>query len=519
MRLAPRDRDELLCPDEPSALQIEITSSCNLRCRMCPLTTGDSSSAASAGHMSDVVWSELLPMARRAKQVFVSGFGEPLTNPRCLELLQQLNDEGIRTTFVTNGIALKPAIARRLANLPFLVHINVSIDSPDAASYRRIRGGSLSRALRGLANLVEAMPDTSRITVSSVAMRENVATLADFPSMLAELGITTYIVQGLNDYTDFSKDQALLKVDELSADLHRLRAACDRWGVRLQLTTPERTAAEAHHNTRTLGKYYPLGEDGVPQTRQCMIPWESPYIDKDGRVFPCCIAGSSGQSPVGQLGDPALGTLGEIWVGDAFQGFRKAILDADTTPEVCKHCTIVPFGPHPYRAYAAALVGANRIIAHDGAVSVQFLNTGTQAWTPGSVLIGTTSPHDHPSPLAHPTWLSEWRVGSCAEPTVAPGGSATFTFRIHLPPKQFTEEFQLVVDGIAWLPNTRFTVETPSVALHREREHRARWLDARATHPDGPRPSSGPLSRMIGMGRRTIHAMSSPQWRRSKSAG
>ena len=107
-----------------------------------------------SGHMSEVVWSELMPLARQAKHVFISGFGEPLTNPRCIDLLQQLNTEGIRTTFVTNGISLSPMTAMQLANLPFLVHINVSIDSPDPATYRQIRGGSLERAVRGLRNLV-----------------------------------------------------------------------------------------------------------------------------------------------------------------------------------------------------------------------------------------------------------------------------------------------------------------------------------------------------------------------------
>ena len=472
------DRDELLCPDEPSALQVEITSQCNLRCRMCPLTTGDSSSASLAGHMSEVVWSELLPLARQVKQVFIAGFGEPLTNPRCLELLQQLNDEGIRTSFGTNGLALNPTTARRLAALPFLVHINVSIDSPDAATYRHIRGGNLARALKGLANLVDAMPDTSRITVSSVAMRENVGTLAEFPPILAGLGITTYIVHGLNDYTPFSKSESLLAAHDLPADLSRLRSACEQWGVQLQLTTPERTTAEEHHLETVLAQYYSHTEGAAPQTRQCKIPWEVPYIDKDGRVYPCCIAGASSQSQLGQIGDPHRGTLSEIWVGDAYQGFRRALLEADTTPEVCKSCTIVPAGPHPFRAYSAELAGPIRVVTGDGVVGVRFRNSGTQTWATGTVEVATTSPRDRPSPVAHRTWLSDARTCSFEEHIVAPGEAATFTFRITAPPWRTVEEFQLVAEGITWLPNTRFSVVTPVAARHPVRT--AHWLAGRA---------------------------------------
>jgi hypothetical protein len=84
------------------------------------------------------------------------------------------------------------------------------------------------------------MPDTSRITVSSVAMRDNIGTLADFPPVLARLGIKSYVVQGLNDYTNYSKDQRLLGADDLRSHFSRLRSACAEWGVDLLLTTAER---------------------------------------------------------------------------------------------------------------------------------------------------------------------------------------------------------------------------------------------------------------------------------------
>jgi MoaA/NifB/PqqE/SkfB family radical SAM enzyme len=478
------DQDDLLCPDAPSALQVEITSQCNLRCRMCPLTTGGSSSAISAGHMSDVVWSELLPLARHAKKVFVTGFGEPLTNPRCLDLLQQLNDEGIRTSISTNGLALNPATARRLASLPFLVHINVSIDSPDATSYRKIRGGNLSRAFRGLENLVEAMPDTSRITVSSIAMRENLETLAQFPPLLAGLGIKTYMVQGLNDYNDFSKSESLVGSRHLLEHLGRLRSACDQAGVELVLTTPERTMAEEHDLKDVLAQYYEVSADTTVrtdqthQTRQCMVPWDQPYIDKDGRVFPCCVAGASGQSQLGRLGQSDQVTLSDIWVGEAYREFRNALLGPGTTPAVCRSCTIVPVGPHPLRVFSASLLGPARLLTANGEVALRVRNTGTHPWDTGSVRVATTMPRDRPSAVEHRTWISGNRPCSFTERVVGPGQVATFAFQVTLPPKRATEEFQLVAEHIAWLPNTRFTVVTPTL-MHRPLRT-LRWMAGRS---------------------------------------
>jgi radical SAM protein with 4Fe4S-binding SPASM domain len=248
--------------------------------------------------------------------------------------------------------------------------------------------------------------------------------------------------------------------------------------VRLQLTTPERTNAEEHHLETVLAQYYSHSEGAAPQTRQCMIPWEVPYIDKDGRVFPCCIAGASSQSQVGRLGDLDHGTLSDIWAGDAYQDFRRALLDADTTPEVCQSCTIVPAGPHPLRAYSAELVGPIRIATGDGEVSVRFRNTGTGTWVPDRVQVATTSPRDRRSEVAHRSWLSATRPCSFVERIVAPAGTATFTFRVMLQPRRSREEFQLIAEGVTWLPNTRFTVVTPTAMRHPGRT--AHWLAGRA---------------------------------------
>ena len=48
----------------PTALQVEITSSCNLKCRMCPLTLVATLSSVHTEHMQDTTWSEVVAVAR-----------------------------------------------------------------------------------------------------------------------------------------------------------------------------------------------------------------------------------------------------------------------------------------------------------------------------------------------------------------------------------------------------------------------------------------------------------------------
>src|ERR1700736_5479168 len=103
-RFTPIVAPEPFVASRPMALQVEFTSDCNLRCRMCPLTTGTSSSSASPGPMSEVVFDELLAVASQCGHLILAGYGEPLSNPRCLELLRVLEVSRVNIAMATNGL-------------------------------------------------------------------------------------------------------------------------------------------------------------------------------------------------------------------------------------------------------------------------------------------------------------------------------------------------------------------------------------------------------------------------------
>src|SRR5262249_39662245 len=113
----------------PYCLQVEITSSCNLKCKMCRLTLGETITSLQPAHMEEVVWHRVLEAARRAAVVWVIGYGEPTLNPRFLQMLQDLDRLGVAIVFATNGISLRQELVAQLAKLRHLAHVNVSIDS------------------------------------------------------------------------------------------------------------------------------------------------------------------------------------------------------------------------------------------------------------------------------------------------------------------------------------------------------------------------------------------------------
>lgn len=456
-------------PDLPYALQVEITSHCNLHCRMCPLTSEGTPSSQTPGNVQELSWREVVKMACEIRNVIIAGFGEPLLHPKCISMLQELDRNSVWMSLATNGTAITPATAGQLAAIPFLMHINVSIDSPDPATYRAIRGGELEHALKGLRNLMVCIGDPNRVSVSSVAMASNIATLAQFPPLLAELGVRRYVLQGLAQFSADCERESLLDPVAAAQAVDRLRAACQAAGVQLASLLGDRLDSAIAGDVELPATTPPSASAVRGSSKVCTLPWELPFIDKDGRVFPCCYASTQGSE---LLGDLRTESLRAVWEGERYQRFRVDILDGPTTPEICRSCTIVPIGDHPMQTFAAELLPELSTLRGNEVVLVA-RNTGSRTWrAPDAIRIGTANPRDHASPLATAGWLGSNRVTTFCEPEVLPSEIATFRFPV-LPAAECPfDMFQLLAEGRCWIPNTRFQVEPehplpqPDRALH-----------------------------------------------------
>jgi len=420
---------------------------------MCPLTTGQTPSSAQPGPISDQIWNAVVPFARQAGHANIGGYGEPLLNPKCLDYLRELDREGVHTTLTTNGTLVTSAIAAELAALERLDSVNVSIDSPDPVIYKDIRGGSVDKALRGVGHLAAALKPT-QLTVSSVMMRTNMASLLAFPARLAALGVPTYVLQGLVDYTPDLEPEETRWRDGLSTDVARMRDACERAGVSLVFELPERVAAETRDPGELAGATSKPHAVSETDTKQCFAPWDVPVIDKDGRVFPCCYALSHATAVMGDLKQTA---AFEVWQGATFDAFRAAIVDGRTAPDICKICTLVPVGPHPLRRYLVRLLPLQSTLDRGVERCLAVQNAGPATWTADDrIYIGTANPRDRDSAYYDPSWIGRNRIGSFSEAAVPPGGTATFRFRVAPAGQVAAEFFQLVVEHQCWVPGTRF---------------------------------------------------------------
>jgi MoaA/NifB/PqqE/SkfB family radical SAM enzyme len=449
----------------PVVLQFELTSTCNLSCRMCPLTTGTSSTARSPGPMSEATWRALVAAAQWVGRVALAGYGEPFTDPQGIDRLEELDGLGVAMAVATNGTRVTPDIARRLGDLEHLIEVNVSIDSPDPATYRQLRHGSLARAFAGLGWLGAALYER-RLVVSAVLFSDNAGSWPGFPGVLAAHGVRRLSISASHDYNAYS---AAHRVAPASADAIRvLEEACGRADIDVEFSNVDRTRAELEGDDDVLGRFFDGATWDPAATRQCLVPWEVPFVDKDGGVFPCCFSAAANERTVGRLGVD--GPLETIWSGVAFRQFRDDLVDGRTTPSVCRRCTTVPLGTHLYADWRAELV---EVEVTEGDVAVlRYRNTGRVPWTRATPMrIGTARPRDGITTLATNTWLSPNRAATVVEDVVSPGEVGTF--RVPVAPEG-RGYVGLVAEGRCWLPETDVLLSRSVVGRRRRRWGRRR---------------------------------------------
>lgn len=97
--------------------QVEISNFCNLTCSYCP----HPSQSRPKGNMLFSTFVDVVELAIQCgqKDLFLNNFGEPLLHPQLFEFISYAKTKGIECNFITNGILLDEARARRLSELGF----------------------------------------------------------------------------------------------------------------------------------------------------------------------------------------------------------------------------------------------------------------------------------------------------------------------------------------------------------------------------------------------------------------
>ncbi|MEM1512766.1 MAG: radical SAM protein [Candidatus Jordarchaeales archaeon] len=199
----------LLSDGFPSALQVEVSSVCNLDCFMCQRHSWGPSEE---GLMPLSIFRRIEDSLREAERVALYGVGEPLMNPDIVEIVafaRRAMGESGEILLSTNGTLLTPKLAGRLVEAG-LTSLYMSLDSLNEEKLKGIRRGiDYVSALENFKFFLKNFGSDVEAGVEYVIMKENLSELPMFIVDAAEMGVSHIFTSHIVPFSEEVAKQAV----------------------------------------------------------------------------------------------------------------------------------------------------------------------------------------------------------------------------------------------------------------------------------------------------------------------
>lgn len=329
---------------------VEVTNKCNLTCSTCMRNVWD----VEYGHMSDQVFERILSGfdgCAEKPEIFIGGYGEPLSHPRVLYLVKQAKEHGHRVSLITNGILLTKDVARKLIDLR-LDMLWVSLDGASAECYADVRlGDMLPVVLKNLTYLrsmkyqqfgLSLWSGYPKLGIAFVAMRRNIHDLGEVIRLGSRLGAMEFSVSNV-----LAHDGRLLEENLYMRSLDMVAGQEIRPTVHLPLMDIQpRTLKALGEVMIDLNQLELTGSFLNRNIDQCpFIERGSMAVRWDGKVSPCLPLLYSHRHYLGNrertskeyfVGNVCDHDLVSIWNDAKYRELRKRLQDFDFSP--CAFC-------------------------------------------------------------------------------------------------------------------------------------------------------------------------------------
>ncbi len=289
----------------PSKIGFEPTTSCNLRCPMCP--SGLRSFSRPTGMADLKLFTKVVDEVHHELLYLLLYFqGEPFLHPHFFEMAAYASSRNIYVASSTNGHYLDKARARKTVESG-LSELIISVDGASQETYQSYRvGGKLDKVKEGIKNLVQAREETGSsspfIILQFLVVRPNEHEIEAIAEMGKELGVDKVAFKTAQIY-DFEEGHELMPTRE---GYSRYKKGID-------------------------GRY----EIKNPLDNQCWKLWQGAEITWDGRVLPCCFDKDAQY----EMGNVRNQHFHEIWRARDYQAFRSRLLHSRKEIDICKNCS------------------------------------------------------------------------------------------------------------------------------------------------------------------------------------
>lgn len=293
----------------PTHLQIEPTNRCNLKCALCPVTSG---MERPSGDMDLALFKKMICETKgSAFLLLLWDWGEPFLNPRVFDMIAYAREHGIRVVSSTNGHLLAQGDHAEKVVRSGLDTLIFAVDGITPESYGRYRcGGVLETALDGIRKVVQQKlllkSKTPLVNFRFIVMKDNEHEIPAVRELAASLGVDALTFKTMNPGFNY--------------------------GV-----TPVHDTHSIPENQRYRRFVYGDGDRGPIRNtiNPCKNLWNSAVIHWSGVISPCC----NDPHEKNALGDLRSDSFANTWSGPLYRTMRRRFrLNWEEIP-LCRDCT------------------------------------------------------------------------------------------------------------------------------------------------------------------------------------
>jgi MoaA/NifB/PqqE/SkfB family radical SAM enzyme len=332
---------------------IEVTNKCNLHCSTCMRNVWDVGYGSLSFGMFERILSDLEAFLEKP-ELFFGGYGEPLSNPACLAMIERAKERGFRVSLISNGILLTEEVTQKLVELK-LDMLWVSLDGASPECYADVRlGDALPSVLQNLTCLRTQKDQTSGISnwagypklgIAFVAMGRNIHDLENVIRLGTRLGAVEFSISNV-----LAHNQQLL-AENLYMHSMDLSAGQETMPVvhMPPMDVNPRTMDAIAALLKRMNRLNFFGGELHQNADQCpFVERGSLSIRWDGKVSPCLpllyththyVDERERTSKEYFVGDLCENRLSQIWNDTGYRELRRRLQDFDFSPCVfCNSC-------------------------------------------------------------------------------------------------------------------------------------------------------------------------------------
>ena len=308
----------LIINNKPVTAQIEPTSECNLKCRMCIREA----MKIPFGTMSFENFKRILGKLDSLFKINISGNGELFLNPEIFDMIRYANRRGILINISSNGTILTKDIISKICEND-IGEIGISVDSTNKEKYEKIRiGANFDKLLENMKNLSNELKRKKRhtiLTMAPIIFKENIDELPRFIELANMLGIKKVAFQTLQTKESFLESyDSEMKKQLVASNIQKLKEKMK-----------EAVKLADKYNITVI-----FDEEESPG---CIWPWRGIYVAWNGEVTICCKIPDWKKFGMGNI---LKQDFWEVWNGKRYQEVRR-MLKKRKSLLMCKGCNRV----------------------------------------------------------------------------------------------------------------------------------------------------------------------------------